>query len=250
MTTHLYCVLPQAQRGAIPPGLSGVEGGRVRALPFDGLVAWVSDVERSVRVSIDGVKAHDAVVEAALDTGSTPVPARFGQRFDSDDACREALERRASSVGSLLSTMQGFVEMTLILTPSTKRIVRDLQPVLPEMVEEEGPGIGRRYLESLRAREAATGAVRRALDTLGEALAAAAARFVKASAVQENLARMPFRTISHLIAREMVVPYKEALQVVRPTQESRFLIVGPRAPYSFCALGAGDGGAHGMNLAD
>jgi Gas vesicle synthesis protein GvpL/GvpF len=249
MSTHLYCVLPQAQRGAIPPGLSGVNGGRVRALPFDGLVAWVSDVERTVPVSIDGVRAHDAVVEAALDTGSTPVPARFGQRFDSDDACRAALERRAVSVETLLSSMQGFVEMTLLLTPSMRRVVRDLEPVMPQMVEEPGPGIGRRYLDSLRAREASNDAVRRSLDILTNRLTGAAGQFVKASAVEENLARMPFRRLSHLVSRGAIVPYKEAIDAVKPTTETRFLLIGPRAPYSFCALGA-DGGAHGMKLAD
>src|SRR5689334_14054381 len=133
MTTHLYCVLPQEVHATVPPGLSGLAGAAVRALPVDGMVAWVSDIERGVPVSVDGVRAHDAVVEAALETGSTPVPARFGQRFDNDDACRDALVRQAPSVESLVSTMQGFVEMTLILTPSTRRMIRDLEPVLPDM---------------------------------------------------------------------------------------------------------------------
>src|SRR5262245_60128268 len=124
MTTHLYCVLPHAMRAAIPAGLSGLAGARVRALPVDGLVAWVSDVAREMPVSLDGVHAHDAVVEAALETGSTPVPARFGQRFDDDDACRAALANRSMSVESLLADVQGFVEMTLIITPSTRRMLR------------------------------------------------------------------------------------------------------------------------------
>src|SRR5689334_7761158 len=96
---------------AIPPGLSGLAGERVRVLEIDGLVAWVSDA-RTIPVSVDGVRAHDAVVEAALDTGTTPVPARFGQRFASDDACREALRNRAASVESVLADVQGTVEMT------------------------------------------------------------------------------------------------------------------------------------------
>ncbi len=40
MSTHLYCVLPEDVVGQIPPGLSGVAGERVRALPVDGLIAW------------------------------------------------------------------------------------------------------------------------------------------------------------------------------------------------------------------
>src|SRR5438105_2809751 len=98
-------------RAALPPNLNGLAGERVRALLVDSVVAWVSDVARAVPISVDGVRAHDAVVEAALETGSTPVPARFGQRFDSDDACRDALRNRAASVESLVADVQGFVEM-------------------------------------------------------------------------------------------------------------------------------------------
>jgi len=236
-------------RGSIPAGLSGLAGARVRALPVEGLVAWVSDVERDVRVSVEGVRAHDAVVEAALQTGTTPVPARFGQRFRDDDACSAALSSRATSVESLLSTIQGFVEMTLIITPSTRRMLRDLQPVIPEMLEASLRGPGRQYLETLHAREAATGAVRAAMDNLANALNAAAEPFVRRSAVHEQLTRLPFRTVSHLIPRDAIAEYKRVVGEVPSDLEFRFLLVGPRAPYSFCALGD-SGGTHGMNLAD
>jgi len=254
MTTHLYCVLPHEVRGSIPPGLSGLAGARVRALPVEGIVAWVSDVERDLRISADRdtydrVRAHDAVVEAALQTGTTPVPARFGQRFADDDACRAALSSRATSVESLLSTIQGFVEMTLIITPSTRRMLRDLQPVIPEMLEPAVRGAGRQYLETLQAREAATGAFRNAMDKLANALAAAAEPFARRSAVHEQLTRLPFRTISHLILRDAVADYRRVVGDVPSDPEFRFLLIGPRAPYSFCALGD-SGGAHGMNLAD
>jgi gas vesicle protein GvpL/GvpF len=249
MSTHLYCVLPHAMRASIPAGLSGLAGARVRALPVEGIVAWVSDVARELRVSIEGVRAHDAVVEAALETGTTPVPARFGQRFKDDDACRAALSSRATSVESLLSTMQGFVEMTLIITPSTRRMLRDLQPVIPEMLEPPTRGAGRQYLETLQAREAATGAVRTAMDKVANALNAAAEPFVRRAAVHEQLTRLPFRTISHLIQREAIADYKRAVGDVPSDLEFRFLLIGPRAPYSFCALGD-SGGTHGMNLAD
>lgn len=259
MTTHLYCVLPHDMREFIPQGLSGLAGAQVRAIPVDGIVAWVSDVEREVPVAmervreqqlVDGVRAHDAVVEAALDTGTTPVPARFGQRFENDDACRAALSSRAASVESLLSAIQGFVEMTLIITPSTRRMIRDLQPVLPDMVEPSIAGAGRQYLEKLQARESATGAVRRAMDDLAGKLTAAAKRFVERATVHEQLTRLPFRTISHLIRRDAVAEYKQAVDAVPSDQEFRFLLIGPRAPYSFCALSSEAGGMHGMNLAD
>jgi len=236
-------------RGSIPAGLSGLAGARVRSLPVEGIVAWVSDAQREVRVSVDGVRAHDAVVEAALEMGTTPVPARFGQRFRDDDACRAALSSRAPSVESLLSAMQGFVEMTLIITPSTRRMLRDLQPVIPEMLEPAVRGAGRRYLETLQAREATTGVVRTAMDKLASALDAAVQPLIQRAAVHEQMTRLPFKTISHLIAREAIEEYKRAVAEVPSDLEFRFLLIGPRAPYSFCALGS-SGGTHGMNLAD
>ena len=45
---------------------------------------------------------------------------------------------------------------------------------------------------------------------------------------------MPLRAISHLVERELVDRYRDAARAVHPTSDYRFLIVGPRAPYSFC----------------
>lgn len=249
MTTHLYCVLPHETRGLIPQGLSGLAGADVRALPVEGLVAWVSDIARDVPVTIDGVKAHDAVVEAALATGSTPVPARFGQRFDDDDACRAALANRSNTVEPLVAGMQGFVEMTLIITPSTRRMLSDLEPVLPDMFEPGTENIGHRYIETLRRREARTAAIRNAIDDLATKLLEAVKHIVRRTSVHQTVTPLPLRTISHLIARTDVASYHDDIQCVHGSTEFRFLVVGPRAPYSFSALSE-TGGRHGMNLAD
>lgn len=246
MSTHLYCVLPGSQAAALPPGLRGVNDAPVHAVPVEDLVAWVSDIERGVPVTIDGVKAHDAVVQAALDTGATPVPARYGQRFENDDAFREAIARRSPAIRALLAGLQGFVEMTLLLTPSTTRMIKDLRPVVPEMV---GEGAGRQYMETLRAREAATGTVRRALDALAQRLTEAVQRFSRGASVQEDLARMPMRTVSHLVPRDAVDAYRASLADVRAPADSQFVVIGPRAPYSFSTLRP-DHGSHGMRLAD
>jgi len=249
MTTHLYCVMPQDDAPAVPAGLSGLAGAAVRAISVDGFVAWVSDVARGVRVSYDGVRAHDAVVEAALETGSTPVPARFGQRFDDDDACAAAIASRAASVESVLADLQGYVEMTLIVTPSTKRMLHDLDPVLPETIEADTPGSGRKYLETLRKREMATGSVRHAIDEIARVLSDAVGRLVRRVVVHDTVTPLPLRTISHLVARDDVGEYRVAVAGVQTGREFRFLVIGPRAPYSFSALRDG-GGPHGMKLAD
>ena len=249
MTTHLYCILPGENAGGPPPDLGGVRGERVRTLPVQHMVAWVSDVERELPVSVDDVRAHDGVVEVALQTGATPVPARFGQRFASDAACGAALASRATALQEVLVAVQGFVEMTLVLTPSTRRMLRDLQPVLPELIEGSESGPGKAYLHMLRAREAATGTVRRAMDGLAKRLIEATRSLVRETKTHDQGPRLPLQTLSQLIARPRVEEYQRAVSAVEAGREFRFLVIGPRAPYSFCSLGA-DGGMHGMKLAD
>jgi hypothetical protein len=252
MTTHLYCILPRAARVPLPPGLVGIGDAPVRALATNDIVAWVSDAAVSRSASVEGIQAHNAVVEAALESGATPAPVRFGQRFADDVACEAALQRVAPSIEVVLDDVQGSVEMTLILTPSTKQMLRDLQPVPVPTGSEHDPGSGRRYLEALRAREAAAGAVWRAMDALAQRLSDAVRRFVRRTADHEQFTRMPLRTISHLVAKELVGQYRDALQAVTAGTEFRFLVVGPRPPYSFCAIGAdgADSGRHGIKLAD
>jgi len=252
MTTHLYCLLSHEVDTSVPPGLSGITGAAVRAIPVERMVAWVSDVVREIPILalVDGdVQAHDAVVEAALETGSTPVPARFGQRFDDDDACAAAIASRAASVESVLADIRGCVEMTLIVTPSTRRMIRELEPVIPEILEPEVRGAGRKYLETLARREAATGAVTGAIDELARVLGVAVDGIVRRVAVHDAVTPLPLRTISHLIARRDVARYKEAVSSVQTSREFRYLVIGPRAPYHFSAL-SNSGGAHGMKLAD
>jgi hypothetical protein len=250
MKTHLYCVLPHEVRSSVPPGLNGLSGEAVRALSVDGLIAWVSDVTRESRTHLyDGVQAHDAVVAAALETGTTPAPVRFGQRFDNDDACRAALASRSASVESVLADIQGHVEMTLLITASTRRMLKDLEPVIPEIFEPAARGAGRKYLETLREREAMTGAMKESIEELGRRLGEAVGAFVRRAAVHDAVTTLPLRTVSHLIRRKDVAPYKERVSSVEPGRESRFLVIGPRAPYSFSALANADS-AHGMKLAD
>src|SRR5579862_7134138 len=88
--TYLYCLT--AHEAPDPPAATvGVDGGpvrRIRNAQAPGAQAWVGDVDaRSVKATIDRIRAHDSVIATALGTGSTPLPARFGQTFASDDEC-------------------------------------------------------------------------------------------------------------------------------------------------------------------
>jgi hypothetical protein len=145
--------------------------------------------------------------------------------------------------------MQGYVEMTILITLSTPRMVRDLEPVIPETLDAHTKGAGRRYLDTLRKREARTGEISEATGDIAERLDEAAAPFVERTLSHQTITPMPLRTISHLVRREDVAAYRDAIDRVPKASDYRVLLIGPRAPYSFCALGSESGGAHGMNLA-
>lgn len=257
MSVHLYCVLPDASRSAVPKGLHGLAGHGVRALPLEGgsssLVAWVSEVERSLPVSIDGVREHDAVIDAALGTGGTPVPARYGQRFASDDDCRAALAQQAASVTTLVDTLQGMVEMTLLFAPTSRRALQELRPEFSPSVDSAAEsGMGRRYLETLRGRDERRRAIAALASELAIEVSAAVGALVKRSLEHTAVAELPLLTVSHLIRRDAADDYRARAERAGAATggDIRVLVIGPRAPYSFCTLAGGSSGTHGMKLAD
>src|SRR5690349_23240486 len=98
MATYLYCV--RSDPSPPPRGLLGIDGSPVRDLAADGLTAWVSEVGDSTPPTVERVKAHDAVCAAALETGDTPLPIRFGQVFRNDAAAVAAITSRRSALST------------------------------------------------------------------------------------------------------------------------------------------------------
>src|SRR3982751_5902236 len=109
MSTYLYCVLTPKADG-LPSGLAGIAGAPVRSLLLDGrdpLEAWVATVHDSeIHARGDALVAqallHNEIVNAALATGRTPAPARYGSRFADDATCLADLARRRDELLSVL----------------------------------------------------------------------------------------------------------------------------------------------------
>ena len=185
----------------MPPGLSGLAGARVRAMPVDGLVAWVSDVERESRCRS---------TRCALTTRSSR---RRSRGIDAGaGAVRPALRRRrrmprraveSGGFGRVARTpIQGFVEMTLDghavhaadAPRSPARASRDVRTrVLGHRTPL--PRGAARAREARRARSVSSGRARRATGCRTQA--GSYVRRPRSSSVTP----MPLRTISHLIAR-------------------------------------------------
>src|SRR5688572_2718521 len=115
MATYLYCVRSDAPE--VPANLVGIDGAPVRSMGAGRLVAWISSAtDTSIDVTVDRVKAHDAVCAAALAVGETPLPIRFGQAFADDAAAAEAITARSASLESRLARIAGCVELRLVVS--------------------------------------------------------------------------------------------------------------------------------------
>jgi Gas vesicle synthesis protein GvpL/GvpF len=115
MATYLYCVRSDAARS--PAGLTGVDGAAIHVIQAAGIAAWVSDVgEVPVAPTVDRLKQHDSVCAAALDTGETPLPIRFGQTFVDDAAAATAIVSRQATLRERLTRVSGCVELRIVVT--------------------------------------------------------------------------------------------------------------------------------------
>ena len=234
MPTYLYCLLSEA---ADPPqGLTGIGAARVRSLAIPAtresrLVAWVSDARRDqVARGEEGARQHDAVCEAALATGSTPLPARFGQLFDSDEACVAQLALKETQLRAALARIAGTVEMA----------VTALLPVRgPLRVSGAGATSGREYLKRIRDVQQRTEEVSAVSDDVRSRVAEAVGGLARAEVVRLSLTQRPHIAISHLVDRAAERAYRRALAPLGATFESGALaVMGPSAPYTFATLDA------------
>jgi hypothetical protein len=236
MPTYLYCVLTAGSEAPVEMP-TGVGGERVRVLAAGPLAAWVESVaHRTVRPTVEGARVHDAVTDIALATGMTPLPARFGQTFASDDACRESLVEQRDRLTRDLERVRGLVEMRVVasLRASEKALPLVALPTGDDASLTEDLTPGRAYMRELsRTRE-----LERIMHTLAaavrERLTETVGAFVRGEAL--SLAPLPAAvlTVSHLIARDVITRYRAALLDAQlHEQVERFVVSGPGAPYHF-----------------
>lgn len=232
MTTYLYCLLAPPRPELLPPELRGIDGTPVRSLASGDLEAWVGTVSGAVAPDVARARAHNEVVDAAMATGRTPLPARFGQRFADDAACLADIEQRRAIVEAALRRVQGTVEMAILVT--TDSPPGNAEPHAPARVDPHAPRAGHRYLAALRAREADEERWReRVLEQL-HSVAGMVAALASASAPPEVGRGRVAGILTHLVPPEAVPAYRAAALRATLAPGFRVVVAGPRAPYSFC----------------
>lgn len=235
MPTYLYCVLAPASVEGVPAGLRGIADSPVRALAVPGLApleAWVATIdEDALRVSGRELAAqallHNQIVEAALATGRTPAPARYGSRFADDAACVADLTRRLVELRAVLDHVEGAVEMSTLLVPRTLRTKSMARP------SSNDAAAGRRYLESIRARVTDENRRRSMAEREASRLRASIGDLVRDEAW--SFTPVGVMSIAHLVSRDAVDRYRQAIASFVPDASFRVVRGEPRAPYSFAS---------------
>jgi len=222
-----------------PDGLAGVDGSAVRAIWGTSLVAWVSDVAEKLSPTVERVKAHDAVCAAALDSGETPLPIRFGQTFPDDSAAISAITSRESALRDRLARVAGCVEIRVVVTQGRDREVTgsagesgDAEVVMTGPVaaaDVDGPGTA--FLKRLAregradlAREVGCEEVRHAIRT------AATSLIVDQHPCESARGRAFFAV---LIRRANVAAFQSVIAEMLTLKAFGLSVLGPFAPYSF-----------------
>jgi hypothetical protein len=238
MATYLYCLRSDAAAAPPPPGLEGIDGAAVYAIESAGLVAWVSDVSSEVSPTVDRVKAHDLVCAAAMNTGETPLPIRFGQTFADDSSTVAAIQSRVATLRRRLARVAGCVELRLVVTEGRDADVSQTPNVpsaedrpLAGAADSDPSGPGTAFLRRLAragrddlAREVGCEGVRHAVRTLGKSL-------VVDHQPCESARGMAFFPV--LVRRGDVDRFRAVLAEWLSTQPIELSVLGPFAPYSF-----------------
>ena len=233
MVTYLYCVLAPPKTDAFPSGLTGLAGTPVRAVVVherEGVEAWIATIEESTLHASGSALAklavaHNEVVDAALATGRTPLPARFGTRFADDDALLTTLQERQAQLIDRLHRVAGAVEMSVLVVPTDRAQMHSTtQP------RRDEPAAGRRYLEAVRERTRSEGQRHVEANRVAERVSQAVS-VVTIGEIRSTSATV--LSIAHLVRQNDLERYRIELSQLDVGEKFRIIVAGPRAPYSF-----------------
>lgn len=224
MGTYLYCILPPA---ADPPPCVGLDETSVRAIRVAGVACWVSDLPEAPEPTIERIRRHNQVVQAAMEAGVTPLPVRFGQWLPSEAEMEDALRTRQSAHLAALERLAGAVEFGVrVLDPAAERHAAEVEPAAS----------GTAYLLALAAREQAERAIGARGQEIASRIGAVLGSIVREQRVEALASRHGVVSVAQLVERAAVERYRAGMERVRQERpELRFLVTGPWPPYSFVA---------------
>jgi hypothetical protein len=229
MATYLYCV----RSDPVPPSawLVGIDGGPVRAVEADDLLAWVSDVgPPTIEADVARLKAHDAVCSAALESGDTPLPVRFGQVFPDDAATVAGIAARSSELRVRLTRIAGCVELRVVITRAADGSeAAGASSAGTDAGELEGPGTA--FLMRLARAGRAELAREVGCEEVRHEIRGAAGTLIVDQLRCETARGLAYFPV--LVRRDDVTAFREVVTTTLSSQTIDLSVFGPFAPYSF-----------------
>lgn len=220
-----YAVLPAGCWP--PPDLHGPDGAPVEAVEEQGLALWVSPLHHAPSPCAAAARDHHAVVAAALGTGVTPVPLRFGQWLEGWDAARRVLSERGSEWRAALQRLAGTVEVGVRAQVAS-------EPMAARSVHTRMAAGGTEYMRSLVEQHAGRRAAAASARALADALGQAGAAWIRQSRIELLAAPPGSLSAAYLVARSEAPLLQGALrQAAREHAVDSFAVTGPWPPYSF-----------------
>ena len=226
MGLYVYCIVPASHRPAAD--LKGVDGLAVEHRVVGNIGVWVSGCSARPEPSIERVRDHNRVVEAAVSAQVTPVPVRFGQWLTSGEALQAHVSERAGWYAAALDRFAGCLEFGIrVLDP-------DQQPA--RNLPTPAGTTGRQYMAALREQHRARESAEPALAELRERIHERFAALVRAEQFETPETTHGKTAVVHLVEQANFDAYRAVVQELRAEFTSlRFLSSGPWPPYSFAA---------------
>jgi hypothetical protein len=131
----LYAITDHGRLPAAP--LAGVDGAVVRLVAAQGLVAAVTEHDRTPALDVETLWTYERVIEALMGAG-TALPVRFGTLLDADDDVERMLATHRLDLEHKLEGIRGAVELS----------VRGIWPEVIESAATTPPLTGTAYMHS------------------------------------------------------------------------------------------------------
>ncbi len=234
---YAYVVLPSDVEP--PPGLDGHGGEPVRRRELDRIWVWYSVASSCPSPVLESIRLHNAVAEAAMQEGVTPLPLRFGQWFAGEEEFARAMEEKASSYRRLLKEVAGCVEFGLrVIEPGDEQPTAVADVSQNESREEPQSGAssapGTAHLRALARSRRSEGEAREHAHEVADGIGEPFSDVVRRQRIEPLPRGGGLVSIAQLVPRTAIAEYHDRVRDVRRSSRTlRFVVSGPWPPYSF-----------------
>ena len=230
MGVYAYCVT-DAGHGP-PDGLAGLGGSAVRAMPVDGLIVWVSDIEARPEVAFEAVATHHEIVSCAASLGSV-APLQFGAWVPVEPALRQRVSASKAGLVHTLRAVEGSVELGVrIVERADAGQAREEGEPSGRGADDRAEGPGRAYMRRLSDEWSRRRARRALQDALAEQVSGVLAGVSREQRVQ-HLEAPELVALAHLVRRDQEGEYRRRIGAFASRAELEVHLSGPWPPYSF-----------------